>query len=634
MLKKLRIQQFVIIDKLDLDLDNGLTILTGETGAGKSILLDAMGQLLGNDCDPEAIRYGAEQAVIEGIFNPPPGSNIWKFLAGQGLASENDLEFTLQRTIMRVPPEAYEEEEPADEYDDYDDDGEEKAETEEKDNPYDLIRVNGRQVKLSLLKEIGTHLVEIHGQFANQSIMDPMNQLTWLDLYGNFPPEVFRNVAGALRDVHRYTKELDEETDFLATHKSELPKIESTVRKLEEYGMREGFVEEVQEEYQRLLTAKESCEAFQDIFAQLIAANGVVRGLTNANEILARQKNLDREKTADLAEYLNVALENTRAAVNDMRTLAPEYEIDTGPIYELEKILEDLQKISIEHNVDFEDLSAYYEELATKMRRIQNGPEKLKELNDLLINAKKGYLHHCKILTEKRTAAAKVLGDVITAEMAPLKLDKAEFKIRVEEKTTNEWTELGLNDITYMARMNPGQQFSPVADTASGGELARLILALKVVLQEIVTIPTLIFDEVDTGIGGAAAAAVGERIACLADKTQVLVITHSPQVASRGDQHLHVSKSTDGVTTTSVVHKLTLDQRIDEISRMLSGDTITEESRAAAKRLIDEAGDAAKVRRQALAAAEVQTEAPSPMEDTGSDQAEESAAPVGQNAAG
>ena len=194
--------------------------------------------------------------------------------------------------------------------------------------------------------------------------------------------------------------------------------------------------------------------------------------------------------------------------------------------------------------------------------------------------------------------AGKALSEAITAELPPLKLMKAEFDVLVEEKPDIEWTDRGFNEVTFIARMNPGTPFSPIAKTASGGEMARMVLALKVILQKVQTTPTLIFDEVDTGIGGPAAAAVGERIAQLADNTQVLVITHSPQVASRGHQHLHVSKKTDGMTTTSTVSTLSPEERIDEISRMLAGDTLTAESKAAAKSLIDEALAAAKLRQQ------------------------------------
>lgn len=569
MIKKLIIEQFVIIDRLELDFMGALTILTGETGAGKSILLDATGLILGDPSDPDAIRQGSEQSIIKAVLEPPKSNPVWKYLSQRALASAADGTITVERVIRR--------------------DGQDKT------------LINDKETDIETLKKAGTYLAEIHGQFANQTLLAPENQLTLLDLSGGFPPEVFTNVAEALADVRRYQKELEEENEFLNVHKRELPKIEEVVGRFEKLGMFRGFIEEVQAEFATLKTAKETSEAFQSILSQLIAANGVVMGLSSATNTLSRNKNLDADKMELLSEHLNIALDNARAAVTEMRRIAPEYDIDTAPLERYQEILNKLVKIARDAKIDFENLTDYWEMQSGKLTRIRNGRQTIARLEDSLAKAKRAYLHHAHILTEKRMVAAKDLSEEITHELAPLKLAKAQFHVVVEENTTLPWTDLGINTVTFTARMNPGMPFSPVSETASGGELARLILALKVVVQKVQTIPTLIFDEVDTGIGGAAAAAVGERLALLAENTQVLVITHSPQVASRGDQHLHVSKQTDGVTTTSVVRMLTINERIDEISRMLAGDVITPEASAAARSLIDEAKAASSRRVSARA---------------------------------
>lgn len=568
MLKKLRIEQFVIIDKLDLNLQTGLTILTGETGAGKSILLDATGLILGDANDVESIRAGQDEATIEGILTPPADNPVWDFMIKNGLATSVQPEFSVYRTIRR-------------------------------DGGGD-VRVNGKPVDLDTLKKIGTFLAEIHGQFANQSLLAPDNQLNLLDLSGNFPPEVFKNVSDALDMVHKYSKELDEENLFLANHKRETPKIEEVCAKFEKLGMTHaGYVNDTVNEYARLLTAKETSEIFQSILAQLISANGVVMSLSGSASILERNHNLEEEKMEVLLGHLKTSLAEARAAVAEMRRIAPDYDIDTDPIYRLEAVLEGLKRIAKENKIEFEDLAAFWEDRTSKLARLRAGRENIKRLQDQLIEAKNNYRHHAHILHEKRVVAGEELSRAITAEFAPLKLNKAEFKVVVEERANMTWTAKGLDHVVFTARMNPGMPFSPVSETASGGELARLILALKVVVQKVQTIPTLIFDEVDTGIGGAAAAAVGERLALLAENTQVLVITHSPQVASRGDLHLHVSKKTDGVTTLSVVNQLTHEQRVDELSRMLAGDKITAEATAAAQSLIAESKSAASLRRGA-----------------------------------
>ena len=569
MLKKLEVDQFVIIDRLDLDFKERLTIFTGETGAGKSIILGAMALILGEEGKKDSIRQGAEQSVFEATFSPPEEHPVWEFMIKHKLVTAVQPEFTIHRT-MRLKGK-------------------------------DDVKVNGHTVELELLKELGEFLVEIHGQFANHTLLGPENQLNLLDASGAFPQELFDNVANALDAVHRYEREEEEEKKFLARYKGlRGKKVMDVCRRFDDIGMKEGFIEETKEEYTTLRRAKETMEAFQSILGRFIATNGIVGSLGAANKTLAAQKHVDHEQMTDLAHYLDRALKNASSAVEEMNRIVPEYEIDLDPLENLKKVLAVLKTLAQEAKIEFQDLEAYWVEMSTKRSRIQNGRERLAELKNLLIEAKNDFRHHAHILSEERVKAGKVLSTSITSELAPLKLEKAEFIVVVEEKPEMPWTKLGFNEVTFTARMNPGMPFSPISETASGGELARMILALKVVLQKVQITSTLVFDEVDTGIGGAAAAAVGDRIGLLAEATQVLVITHSPQVASRGDQHLHISKRTEGETTISSVKELPMDERIDEISRMLAGDTITPESKAAAQSLIDEARNTTESRRQNL----------------------------------
>ncbi len=564
MLKRLTIEQFVIIDKLSIDFQSGLTVVTGETGAGKSIMLDAMGLVLGEEPNREAIRQGADASIIEAVFTTPAANPLWKFLTDHGLPASVEKEMTIRRTIGH-------------------------------DNK-DEILLNGKNVELKLLKKIGNFLVEIHGQFANRNLLDPANQLSLLDAFGAYPPEVFKNLTDALNDVHRYTAELEEEKNFIARHGHEMQKLDMLAAELDRLGMNKSFVEETKAEHARLQTAKETSEAFQSILGQLIASTGASSSLLTANQTLARQKHIDRSKVQTLGNYLAAALDNTRAAIDEMQRLKPEYDVDTSPLHKLEETLKTLKRIAAEHKIPIEELHDLYEHISGKLNRIRNGRVQIRKLDEFLEKAKTAYRQHARVLSDHRIAAGKALNEAINAELPPLKLLEAQFEVKVEQHTTMIWTNLGLDHVTFTARMNPGMPFSSIAETASGGELSRLILALKVVLQRVQTIPTLVFDEVDTGTGGAASAAVGERMARLANTTQVLVITHSPQVAARGNQHMHVSKKTDGVTTTSVVSGLSPDECIDEISRMLAGDTITPEARAAAKSLIAEASKAAQAR--------------------------------------
>jgi DNA repair protein RecN (Recombination protein N) len=567
MLKHFSIDQFVIIDHLALDFRRGLTVLTGETGAGKSILLDGMGLILGEEADRESMRAGANTSTFKAAFHLPKGHPVWAFLANQKIKADPADDIDVERVIGR--------------------DGS------------DVIRVNSTDVPLDALRDMGNLLVEIHGQFANQNLLDPMKQLLLLDAYGAYPPEILGNVARDYHDILRYQKELDEEHSFIARHGHEQAIIEKDLTELTRLGMREGFYEEVQAELHRLINIRETNEIFQSVQAQLVASIGAEPALSIASKTVARQKDLDGDVLEPLEQFINTALANVRKAIAEMTRLMPQYDQDTSNIKKLEATTEALHRIARDRQIDPPNkLFEFFEAQQAKLKRIKNSRALILKLDEQLAKAKISYVANAHILTNARVKAARNLSQAITAEMPPLKLLRAAFEVEVLENINKPWTAIGINDVTFTARTNPGMPFSPIAKTASGGELARMVLALKVVVQSVLTTCTLVFDEIDTGIGGAAAAAVGERLAQLADTTQVLVITHSPQVAARGQQHLHVSKKTDGVTTETIVVTLGEQERIDEISRMLAGDVITAEARAAALSLINEAEAAARVRGQ------------------------------------
>lgn len=565
MLKQLKIDQFVIIDHSEMSFQDKLTIFTGETGAGKSIILGAMEHLLGAEAKTKAIRQGQNQSVFEATFSPAKDNPVWQGLIERQLVTPADTEFTIHRVIQHEGAGS--------------------------------IKLNGKDIDIEFLGKIGEDLIEIHGQHANQSLLGPDNQLNLLDRFGSFDQVYYDNVSNALNDVHRLTNELEEEKLFLAKHKGtkgqELAKV---FKKFESVEMREGYSLEVKAEYDVLMTAKNTVETFQDIMGRFVAANGIISGLSGANNAIQTQSNLDQEKIAELKRHLSDSLTSARNAVAEISTIIPEYEIDLSPLTRLKEILAVLNEICQEAEIEFDGIEEYYKEISTKVNRIRNGRARLEELNELLAAAKNQYREHAHVLTEKRIEAGQRMSEAITSEFIPLMLNKAQFQIEVEEAPDMEWTPIGFNQITFKARMNPGMPFSPISETASGGEMARMILALKVVIQRVQTTSTLVFDEVDVGIGGAAAAAVGDRIGALSDLVQVIVITHSPQVASRGNQHLHISKRTEGDKTISSVRQLTEQERIEEISRMLAGGELTDHSFAAAKSLIAEAEQAASSR--------------------------------------
>ena len=567
MLKRLSISQYVIISSLSVDFATGLTVLTGETGAGKSILLDALGLILGDAADPDSIRQGEEASIIEALFDQSQNHPVWGFLSKQeDTASIKGPELHIKRVIDR--------------------------------NGADTISVNTIAIPLPLLKELGTYLGEIHGQNANQSFLAPESQLGLLDAFGGYPPEIMSNVVKAWDDIDIITKELEEEKIFFVRAEREKQDIDRVVTAIEKIGLKKGMYQELKTELERQIEVKAICELFQSMNSQLIAQTGVQMALSRIDRLLTTQTDPELDP---LKGNIKTALEQTSLAIAEMQTLAPKYlDVDTSSISAFEKTLEEIKSIAAERKQPPEELFDHYEYLAARLARIKGAPAKIKAFDEKLFKANENYRHHATILSVERKKAAEKLSAEITAEMPPLKLPSAQVQIEVSEHS-NERSARGFNQVSFTARMNPGMPFSPIAKTASGGELSRLILAVKMILQQVQAVSTLVFDEIDSGIGGAAAAAVGSRISKLADSTQILVITHSPQVASRGDQHLHVSKQTDGTTTKTITEILSLEKRVHEVSRMLAGEEITGESMAAAKTLIEEARQASLTRKTAKA---------------------------------
>jgi len=575
MLKSLSISQFVIITSLKVDYDDGLTVLTGETGAGKTIMLDALGLILGDPADVDAIRQGEEESQIGAIFELSKKHPVWGFLSKNEIAATGP-QIDLKRTMGR--------------------------------SGKDEIFVNDAPVTLPFLKELGTYLVEIHGQNANHSFLAPESQMSLLDAFGAYPPGILENVAKAWDDIGRIAQELEEEKNFLLVAEREKPAIERTVTALEKLDMKPGVYKDLSDELANLINIKGLCELFSSINAQLIAQSGVALSLSRVDRLLSTQKDPILDK---IKGQIKIALEQTREAIQEMQVLAPTYiDVDTSGIGKAEERLASLKAIAAERKVPPTEIFEHYEYLSARLKRIREAPAKIKDFDNKLIRANEVYRGHAKILSQERTKAAEKLSAAITAEMPGLKMLSAQVQIEVTEDT-NARTARGFNAVLFTARMNPGMPFSPITKTASGGELSRLILAFKMILQQVQTVSTLVFDEVDSGIGGAAAAAVGSRIARLAETMQILVITHSPQVAARGHQHLHVSKKTDGASTKSVVEMLTLEQRIHEVSRMLAGEELTGESLAAARTLIEEARNTGKTRKP-------QGEMPPPVDETAS----------------
>ncbi len=551
MLTALSIRDVVLIEALDLEFGTGLGVLTGETGAGKSILLDALGLALGARGESGLVRQGATQAVVTASFETPlPGGAIANAMAQNGLDLEPGEPLLVRRIVKS--------------------DGGSRA------------FVNDQPASAGLLRELAPHLVEIHGQHDDRGLLNPRGHRTLLDSFGRLdigPVAVahrtWREAEDALA-VARAEQDLAErDREWLDHAVTELRALAPEVGEEEQLAGRRATMQRGEKVAGELQTIAQLLEGSEGGLSQLRQAARVLERIAESHDALGEAlAAIDRAITegAEAQERIDIAAE---ALAFDPAAL----EADEARLFEL-------RGIARKHRVQPDELPALLEELAARLERVESGGAGIARLELAVEEAHRTYRDAARALSAARAEAAARLDAAVETELKPLKLDTARFRTVVEQLDAPQWSTAGMDRVEFEVSTNPGAPFAPLIKIASGGELSRFILALKVALAEEGGAATLIFDEIDRGVGGAVASAIGERLARLSSSAQVLVVTHSPQVAARGARHLLIAKSHDGFVTRTDVTPLDATQRREEIARMLSGAEITPEARAQAERLL------------------------------------------------
>lgn len=551
MLKSLSIRNVVLIDKLDLDFQNGFSVLSGETGAGKSILLDSVGLLLGKRAEVGMIRSGCDKLSVCGSFEIADKKGE---LAA--LCAEYDLDFDHEVIIKRTLNQ----------------DGKGK------------IFFNDQPITQKLLKEIGSYLVEIHGQFDNQGLLNPATHLSVLDGYGAYPEKitVLKTAFAA------YKKAKDERVNAeakIAQSKADEDNLRHWVDEFQKMQPRENEQEELEEKRRQMMNAEKILENL-DAAYKALNQGGVQSALRQAQAAISRVNVLLNGKFDNIYSLLDTALVNADEAGEEIEAASNEVSLNQNELDAVEERLFALKALARKHNTTIEELPLVWQQMEENLRNLELGEDDIENLRKLEEAAYKDYVKKATEVSQARLAAALRLDGKIQAELPDLKMEKARFMTQISTKPENQWNENGRDDVCFMVSTNPNTPYGSISKIASGGELARFMLALKVNLAQTSQVETMIFDEVDTGIGGATAQAVGEKLAKLGEQVQVLVVTHSPQVAAQSKYHYKVEKTTvDNVTTTSL-RELSAAEKTEEVARMLSGEHITDEARAAAKVLI------------------------------------------------
>jgi DNA repair protein RecN (Recombination protein N) len=554
MLTALAIRDVVLIERLELSFGPGLTVLTGETGAGKSILLDSLGLALGARADVGLIRAGAAQASVTACFAPPAQHPVAALLSEQGL--EADGEVVLRRVVGR--------------------DGRSRA------------FVNDQPVGVGLLRRAGGLLVEVQGQHEQMGLADPASHATLLDAFA-VPTALRQTVADAWAGWQEATRALATARDDIATAQRDEGWLRHAVEELARLAPQEDEEETLATERQRLQQGEKRAEAIAAALAELTPRDGRSPGpaasLRAAARALHRLAALSASQTDALAA-LERAEESLAEAETMLTRLVAEAEADPRRLEQTEERLFALRAAARKHAVAVAELPALLDQLSQRLATLQTGTAELSALQQAAERARQAYTEAAATLSATRRTVAERLDRAIARELAPLRLSKARFHAEVAPTEERSWAAHGADAVRFLIAANPGQELGPLARIASGGELCRLMLALKVVLAAGTVVPTLVFDEVDAGIGGATAAAVGERLAKVAAQIQVLVVTHSPQVAARGTAHMQVAKATTRGRAATLVNCLNASARREEIARMLAGERITEAARAAAAELM------------------------------------------------
>ena len=550
MLNRINIHNLVIVRTLDLDLVQGMTALTGETGAGKSILIDALGLALGDKADNNMIRSGASKAEISVNFEIAPDSAIAAWLEQHDLASDG--ECLLRRVLVR--------------------DGRSRA------------YINGTPTPLALLKELGEMLVDIHGQHAHQSLLQPAAQRQLLDEYAGLR-KTARNLALLFQTWRSASDEYEALQKAGEDRANRLDYLRFQINELDDLVCTPESLRELEAEHTRLAHAERLLNDSSSVLA-LLSENdpSLLESLNQAAKKLSELGVLD-PKLGEAREMLETAGIQIEEVASELRHYQERVEIDPERLQRVDRQLGSLHDAARKHRVAPQELSGLLDTLRVEVEGLQQSDKRLLELERAAQEHEAAYFKAARKLGKARLKAAVVLSDTVSSSMQELGMQGGRFEIRCETHTDRPAAH-GLDRVDFLVAANPGQPMASLAEVASGGELSRISLAVQVATVDCGEVPTLIFDEVDVGIGGAVAEIVGQLLRRLAGQRQVLCVTHLPQVASQAHQQLRVHKLSDGKTTETKIDPLDEKARVDEIARMLGGIDITQKTRRHANEMI------------------------------------------------
>lgn len=552
MLTNLSIRNLALIDQLTLQFNAGFSALTGETGAGKSILLDALGLVLGARADATLVRHGHDKADIQASFDLSNLPHLKTQLAEEELLDEDEPDTLILRRTVRA-------------------------------NGGSSAWVNGIKVPAAALKTLGEQLIDIHGQHAHQQLMQPPYQRQLLDAYGQHET-LLKKVAAAYKQWKTLKKQLREKQVAQHQREEQLALLEMQLQAMDALNPTREAYETLNQQHSMLAHAEALLNAAQTAAHALDGEQGAASALYTALQALERVRDIDTALAPHL-EQLNTLLITTEELGRDLHHYADQINLDPAALAEVEAQLAEYHSLAKKHLCAPEALEALHAQLKQRHHELLHADEVLAELEAAVEQAWQTYQNEAETLHQRRLAAGAQLSEAVSKTAHPLGLPHLQFEVQLSPLATPDAS--GLDKVTFTMTTNPGHPLQPLNKVASGGELARISLALEVVLADVAGLPTLIFDEVDVGVGGAVAEQIGQLMRRLGNQRQVLAITHQPQVAACAHTHYKVEKHRQADSTTTQVTHLPPDAQVEELARMLGGSTLTEATYQHARELFN-----------------------------------------------
>ena len=553
MLNQLSVRNVAVIDKLDINFHDGVSVLTGETGAGKSIIIDSINMILGDRANKELVRYGTDKAVVQAVFDAP--KSVINIL------EENDIDVEDETVIIT------------------------RQVTKEGKS---VARINGMVVTLNILREISDRLINIHGQHDNQALLTPIRHITFLDAYADNEEYInrYKDILSKKREIEKKISslEMDEQEKM-----QRIDLLEYQVNEIKKASLEKGEEDDLREQRDIYTNAEQITKSVNEAYMNLYEGDEIQSaydGISIAVNEISQISDLNPQLKS-IYDTLNEIMYSLEDTAHEIKEFGETVEFDEQTLNEIEERLDLISRLKRKYGNSIEEILEYLKKAESELNDIKLSDERTNELKEELKNITKELEENGNVLTQRRENAAKVLEENIEKSLHELNMEKSKFKVSIENDGT--FYDNGMDKVEFLISTNPGEPLKPLVKIASGGELSRVMLAIKSILADSDGVDTMIFDEIDTGVSGKAAMSIAKKLAVIAKNKQVICITHLPQLTAMADNHYLIQKNTDGEMASTTLKELDEEGRELELARIIDGGEVTELALSHAKQMLENA---------------------------------------------